>query len=84
MIFFNNEMCHPFYLPTLVSKRNGQPVELTVAEARVELESIIAGVSVDTFQEVARARSDCISNTSGGDLGRFGPGKVPKRRGEGL
>lgn len=57
-------------------KRDGQPVLLTIAEARAELESILASITVETFQEAARARSDCISNTSGGDLGRFGPAKV--------
>lgn len=60
-----------------VSKRNGQPIVISREEALAEAEGILsAGLNPDNFKQTATDRSECASAADGGDLGRFGPGKM--------
>uniref|UniRef100_A0A7S1JD20 Peptidyl-prolyl cis-trans isomerase n=1 Tax=Eutreptiella gymnastica TaxID=73025 RepID=A0A7S1JD20_9EUGL len=63
-----------------VSRRTGQQVTLTKAEAIAELkgyEEAIKSGKADFFQEAAK-RSDCSSYRNGGDLGPFGRNEMQK------
>jgi hypothetical protein len=63
-----------------ISRRTGQPVTLSPADAYQELQGYEAKLcqplSVTTFMQYAEARSDCGSYAQGGDLGLFGPGQM--------
>mmetsp|Transcript_6723 Transcript_6723/g.8390 ORF Transcript_6723/g.8390 Transcript_6723/m.8390 type:complete len:116 (+) Transcript_6723:81-428(+) len=64
-----------------VSRRTNSRVTLTPQEARQELQEYynqILAEGMAIFPEVARARSDCGSFQSGGDLGMFGRGMMQK------
>ena len=63
-----------------ISRRTGERVVLSKAEAEAELRSIIAaGLSWEDFGERAAARSDCGSFKKSGDLGQFSRGTMQKR-----
>ena len=66
-----------------VSRRTGEQITLSKAEARAELEQIratLAGAAdlPAAFAQAALARSDCGSFRNGGDLGEFGRGQMQK------
>jgi NIMA-interacting peptidyl-prolyl cis-trans isomerase 1 len=66
-----------------VSRRTNSQIMLAPAAAQTELEGYRAEIvaSADphkAFAAKAKARSDCSSFSSGGDLGNFGPGQMQK------
>lgn len=65
-----------------VSRRTGEPVTLTLEQARQELEGyqakILAEGVHESFPKYAKERSDCSSFRNNGDLGFFGPGQMQK------
>ena len=66
-----------------VSRRTGEQITLSKAEARAELEQIratLAGAAdlPAAFAQAALIRSDCGSFRNGGDLGEFGRGQMQK------
>lgn len=58
--------------------RGGDPVKITrsKAEAKSEIESLIAQLTPGNFEKMATEHSDCSSARRGGDLGEFTTGKM--------
>uniref|UniRef100_A0A7S3P9V6 Peptidyl-prolyl cis-trans isomerase n=1 Tax=Aplanochytrium stocchinoi TaxID=215587 RepID=A0A7S3P9V6_9STRA len=61
-----------------VSRRTGQPINLTKEDAIRELETLRLTLNRENFAEIASQRSDCGSFQAGGDLGVFGKGVMQK------
>ena len=62
-----------------VSRRTGQPVTLSPADAQQELQSYEAklqSADANAFGQAAHQRSDCSSFSRNGDLGEFGRGDM--------
>ena len=62
------------------ASRAADTVTRTKEEARKEAEALLADLKTDLakFPDLAKAKSDCPSKASGGDLGEFGRGVMAK------
>eukprot|EP00922_Rhytidocystis_sp_ex-Travisia-forbesii_P051228 GHVS01076054.1.p1 GENE.GHVS01076054.1~~GHVS01076054.1.p1 ORF type:complete len:115 (-),score=11.58 GHVS01076054.1:65-409(-) len=61
-----------------VSRRTNKDVIISKEEARKELESYKAKLTINNFGENCQNRSDCGSFAKCGDLGLFGRGQMQK------